>query len=116
MRTYGRNFDSSGNPIGWVEVSTDASGNNDAVYLTSLAQTLKLNTGESPFYANHGMPAYQTIVTQILPDYYVMKTQTQFMPYFSSLVITRETKSGDPIYKVQAITHNGSTLQATIPT
>ena len=116
MRTYGRNFDTNGNPTGWVEVSSDVAGNNDAVYLTTLAQTLKLNLGESPFYANYGLPAFQTIVTQIFPDFYVMKAQAQFMPYFASLVISRVIGTQEPTYNVQAVTHNGSVLEATIPT
>jgi hypothetical protein len=46
-----------------VEVTTDANGYNDAVYLTTLSQVLKLNLGESPFYANYGIPQYQSVLT-----------------------------------------------------
>lgn len=115
MRTYGRTTDEYGEKT-WVEVTTDANGYNDSVYLTTLAQVLKLNTGESPFYANYGIPQYQTIMTQVFPDYYTMQTQTQFAPHFASLVITRERGAYPPVYNVTAITQQGSNLGATIPT
>ncbi|OYV47662.1 MAG: hypothetical protein B7X10_04325, partial [Burkholderiales bacterium 21-58-4] len=70
-------------PSNWVEITTDANGFNDNVYLTTLAQILKLNLGESPFWANYGIPQYQTIMTQVFPDYYAMQTQTQMAPYFA---------------------------------
>ena len=78
MRTFGRvyalNKDGSrqkpqppGYPY-WQQVSTDANGYNDAVQLTTLCQVLQLNLGESPFYANFGIPAVPTIVQQVQPD------------------------------------------------
>lgn len=111
MRTYGR--DANGN---WQIITTDANGYNDNVMLTTLAQALKLNLGESPFYANYGIPQYQTIVTQVLPDYYVMQTQTQFAPYFASLTINRVTNSDPPAYNVRAVCHSGAILNKTIYT
>ncbi|WP_320533673.1 hypothetical protein [Robbsia andropogonis] len=111
MRTWGR--DSSGN---WVKVETDANGYNDNVYLTALAQVLKLNTGESPFYANYGIPAHQTLVTQVFPDFYVMQTQQQFAQYFASLTITRVATDSSPTYKISAISHSGAILNKTIAT
>ena len=115
MRTYGSTYDALGNPS-WVEVTTDANGYNDSVYLTSLAQCLKLNLGESPFYANYGIPAYQTVVTQVFPDYYVMVTQGQYASYFASLSIARVVGATSPTYNVAAVTHSGSIINATIPT
>ncbi len=113
MRTYGRITNPDGSRT-WQVVQTDASGFNDSVYLTTLAQVLQLNRGESPFYANYGIPAYQTIVTQVFPDYYVMVAQTQFAPYFASLNITRATGS-TPAYTVTAVTNNGSIIGTSIP-
>lgn len=52
MRTYGRDKDGK-----WVTVTTDENGFNDSVYLTTLVQNLKLSPQESPFFANHGIPA-----------------------------------------------------------
>lgn len=115
MRTYGRVTNEDGTKS-WVVVTTDANGYDDSVWLTTLAQALKLNTGESPFYANYGIPQYQTIMTQVFPDYYTMLTQTQFAPYFASLVITRAQGQYPPVYNVTAVTEQGAILGATIPT
>lgn len=109
MRTWGRQYSEDGT-YQWVEVDTDAAGFNDNVYLTTLVQTLQLNLGESPFFANYGIPAYQTVVTQVFPDFYVMTTQEQFAPLFASLVITRAQGSFPPIYNVTAVAHSGAVL------
>jgi len=109
MRTYGRIQNSDGSKT-WVTVETDANGFDDSVYLSTLAQCLKLNLGESPFFANYGIPAYQTVVTQVMPDYYVMQTQSQFAPYFASLTISRVQGSFPPVYQVNAVCHNGALL------
>lgn len=113
MRTYGRIYNSDGS-YQWVQVSTDANGNNDDVYLSTLAQVLSLNLGESPFYANYGIPQTQTIVSQVFPDYYAMITQMQFAPYFASLTISRRQGNNDPVYDVTAVTHSGAILQKEI--
>jgi hypothetical protein len=111
MRTYGR--DANGK---WQVITTDANGFNDSVWLTTLAQILKLNLGESPFYANYGIPQYQTVVSQVLPDYYVMQTQTNVAPNFASLSITRVPNSDPPTYNVSAVCHSGAILNKTIYT
>lgn len=98
-----------------MEISTDDNGLDDNVMLTTLAQVLKLNTGESPFYANYGIPQVQTVVSQVFPDFYAMQTQTQFAPYFSSLVISRVQGTDPPQYNVKAIAHSGAQLNKTIP-
>jgi len=107
------------NPDGsktWVVIQTDANGYNENVYLTTLAQVLKLNLGESPFYASYGIPQYQTIQTQVMPDYYAMMTQTQFSPFFAGLTISRVQTSAAPLYNVNAVTFSGSILNETIAT
>lgn len=114
MRTWGRIDQVDGGGGTWVEVSTDAQGYNDNVMLTTLVQTLKLNLGESPFYANYGIPAYQTIVTQVFPDYYAMATQDQFAPYFAALTITRQPASNPPVYNIAAVCHSGAILTAEV--
>ena len=110
MRTYGR--------IGgaWVEVQADANGLLDQLYLTALAQVLKLNLGESPFYANSGIPAQQSVITQVFPDFYAIKVQNQFAPFFASLVISRIQGSFPPAYNVNAVAHSGAVLQAKVAT
>jgi uncharacterized membrane protein YebE (DUF533 family) len=115
MRVWGRTYDTLGTPT-WVEVSTDADGFNDNVYLTALAQDLQLQLGESPFYANNGIPAQQSIATQVFPDYYAMQAQAQYAGYFAALTISRIPQSNPPVYNVQAITHSGAILEASIPT
>lgn len=119
MRTYGRpviDIDGQGNQIfgAWQEVATDAAGFNDMVYVTTLAQVLKLNLGESPFFSNYGIPAVQSVRQQLPPDFQVALTQQQFSPFFASLIIAkRETPT--PIYDVSVITHQGVKLQRQIP-
>lgn len=102
-------------PNTWTEVTTDANGYNDNVYLTTLAQVLQLNLGESPFYANYGIPQQQTIVTQVMPDFYVSQINSLMSPYFASLMINR-TSSNPPTYAVNVITHNGAIINTEIAT
>jgi hypothetical protein len=109
MRTWGRQYFEDGT-YKWVEVTTDANGYTDNVYITTLAQCLKLNLGESPFYGNYGIPQYQTIMTQVMPDFYASQTQTQFAPYFASLSITRVQAAFPPVYQVNAVCHSGAIL------
>jgi hypothetical protein len=122
MRTYGR---VALNPLypdvlTWVQVDTDSNGFNDLVYLTTLAQVLKLNLGESPFYGNFGIPAKSSVITQIYPDYYVTFTQQQFTQYFTSLIISRSvvtnSKGQDmPVYAVNVVTQYGSKIPFQVP-
>jgi hypothetical protein len=88
MRTYGRTQDVISGKKKWWVVTTDQGGYNDSVYLTDLAQVLKLNLGESPFFANYGIPAHESIMTQVFPDFYIARTQQQFAGYFASLIVT----------------------------
>lgn len=118
-RTYGRTYDANGNPT-WIVVKTDAQGFNDFVYATAIVQVLKLNLGESPFYANYGIPAKPSVVQQVAPDYYTLRTQQQFSQYFASLIVAKSinhTPKGAPIptYKVNITTHQGVKLATEIP-
>ncbi|OZA75780.1 MAG: hypothetical protein B7X71_10585 [Polynucleobacter sp. 39-46-10] len=114
MRIYGRTYDLLGNAT-WHEITTDADGMHDSVYLTALAQDLQLNLGESPFFAANGIPAQQSVVTQVFPDYYAMLAQSQYSGYFASLVINRVPQSTPPVYNVRAVTNKGAILGADIP-
>jgi hypothetical protein len=112
VRTWGRV-----NGI-WTEVTTDANGFNDQVYLTTLIQTLKLNLGESPFYADRGIPAQQSVIQQIQPDYYVLRTQALFAQYFAALLVAKvpqQPNQPNPAYSVNVTTQNGATLTGPIP-
>lgn len=114
MRTYGRIADQA-SPSGyrWIEVSTDAQGRDDMVWLTTLIQCLKLVLGESPFYSNYGIPAQRSVVQQFFPDFYVSMTQNQFAQYFASLIITK-LPSTTPTYRVALTTLQGVQLTTEI--
>jgi len=114
MHTWGRTYDAYGNPT-WQKVATDSNGNNDAVYLVTLAQVLKLNLGESPFFANYGIPAMQTIMTQVFPDFYAAQAQGQFAPFFSSLIVRRVQAAPAPTYTVNVQTRYGATVPNPLP-
>jgi len=113
MRTYARVGQTDGLGGVWVEVDTDANGYNDMVWITTLIQTLRLNLGESPFFANFGIPAQQSVVTQVFPDFYVAQTQAQFAQYFASLVIQR-IPGDSPTYQVNVVCHSGAVLTTTV--
>lgn len=113
MRTYGRTTDEFGKKT-WVVVTTDANGFNDNVYLTTLAQVLKLNLGESPFFGNYGIPAHPSVVQQVFPDYYVAYTQQQFAQHFASLTIAKQPLPF-PSYIINVLTQQGSKINASVP-
>ena len=113
MRTYGRIYNADGTYT-WTKVTTDANGNNDLVYFTTLAQVLKLSLGESPFYANYGIPARQAVMQQVWPDFYVALTQQTFAPYFASLLLSKVPTASVPTYNITAITHSGVTLNSQV--
>jgi hypothetical protein len=119
MRVYGRVYSELGVPR-WVEVSTAADGSNDYVYVTALVQWLKLNVGESPFYANAGIPAQQSVITQVFPDYYLMLAQAFFAPLFASLIINKihaldRRGVPYPAYQINLTTHQGVTMALQVP-
>lgn len=111
MRVWGRTTDIYGNKT-WQEVSTDANGQNDAVYVTWLAQVIQLGLGESPFWANWGIPSQQAIITQVFPDFYVMQTQQNFSGLFANLSMYRIPNTLPPAYQVNVITQAGSIMQS----
>ena len=100
----------------WQEVTTSADGDNSLVFITQLIQVLRLNRNESPFYANWGIPSYQSVVTQIHPDLYVAETQQQFARRFASLIISRAPNLGStPVYNVALTTTKGYSVAMDIP-
>lgn len=113
MKTWGRVYNKDGTYT-WTPVVTDANGKNDAVYLTTLVQVLKLNLGESPFFANLGIPQQQTVMSQIFPDFYVNNIIQYFAPQFASLTVTRAATT-PPTYNIQALSQQGALLTATVP-
>lgn len=113
MRTYGRITKSDGS-TSWIEIDESPAGNFEYGYLTTLIQCLKLNLGESPFFANYGIPAQRSVVTQIYPDFYVTQTQQQFSPYFASLLVSKQQMALDPTYDISVVLTNGTTIQETV--
>lgn len=113
MRTYGRVFHKDGSYT-WTQVNTTADGANDSVWLTTLIQCLLLNLGESPFYANYGIPAKPSVLQQIFPDFYVARTQQQFSPYFASLIVNKDPER-NPTYEVNVTFNNGVKVNASVP-
>lgn len=119
MRTYGRVTNADGSKT-WVEVDTDVNGYDDAVWLTTLIQVLKLNLNESPFFGNYGIPAQQSVIQQVFPDFYVAKTQQQFAQYFASLIVSKQnvaTSQGQPVptYNINVVTNYGAKISAQVP-
>ena len=115
MRVWGRITNSDGTKS-WVEVSTASNGSDQAVNVTWLAQVLKLNLGESPFWANWGIPQYQSIMTQVAPDYYVMQTQSFFSGKFAALAISRVMGTLTPTYNINLVTRQGAQIALQVPT
>lgn len=101
MRTYGRNAAGQ-----WEEITEDA-----YVYLATLIQNLRLIQNESPFYASAGIPAYNSVQTQIAPDIAVNNIQQQFSQYFQSLVITNTSTTNQPVYTANVVLPNGTVIQ-----
>lgn len=113
MRSYGRIVNEDGSRS-WVEVSTAPDGTNDSVWLLTLFQCLLLILGESPFDANYGIPAQQSVLQQVFPDFYVFQTQSQFVKYFAALVISKITDP-TPTYRVAVTTNAGVQLLSDLP-
>jgi hypothetical protein len=108
MRTWGR---VNGQ---WVKVETAPDGSNDLVYIVTLIQVLKLNLNESPFFANYGIPAHQSVIQQVAPDFNVALTQQFFASYFASLSIIKRSLP-TPTYDVRIVTHQGVVINEIIP-
>lgn len=113
MRTWGRIPDGKGGKK-WVAVESDSTGDFSYGWLTTLIQTLKLGLGESPFYAQYGIPAQQSIISQVYPDYYVNMIQQQFSGYFASLTVARNNQATTPTYTINAVFNNGVTYRGDV--
>ena len=86
------------------------------IWLATLAQTLRLNTKESPFYSNYGIAAEQSVQTQVAPTIDITRTQQQFAPYFQSLTIFKQPNTVNPTYNITTVFLNGTTIQSVIAT
>ena len=117
MRTYGRVYNGDGTKGPWEMVTTDANGHNDMVMIVTLAQVLLLNLGESPFYANFGIPAKESVMSRIHPDFNVAFTQQMFASQFASLLVAkRDPPDGlTPMYDLYVTTKLGVKLNVNVP-
>ena len=111
MITFGR--DENGN---WQEVTTDANGFNDDVYLTTLAQVLQSDINESWLFPEFGIPARASVIGNTHPDYFVERIRAYFMQFFPSINIARDTdiQTNNPIYYIDVLKNDGSVFKDTI--
>lgn len=114
MRTFGRIPYSGG--LKWVEVNSNDTGSDDYVWVTTVIQNCKLILGESPYFANYGIPSEQAVMQQLFPDFYVTLIQRRYSQYFASLIISRVPGEVNPTYLVNIITKNGGQVQVSIGT
>ena len=112
-RIWGRVF-SAPDQWTWVAVYPDANGFRDEFYLVALIQCLLLCLGESPFWANFGIPAQPAVIQQVAPDIYVAQTQAYFAQFFASLIITSQN-TATPTYLVKVVTNSGAVLSTVVP-
>jgi len=113
-RIYARYTDAAGNKK-WTVVEVGLDGSRDMINLVWLIQVCLLMLGESPFYAQYGIPAKQAVLQQIPPDFYVARIQQQFAPYFAALIIARVQGTENPTYTVNVTLHNGQTYTISVP-
>lgn len=111
MRIYHKIKDENTNRTKWI-IITDP----DEIYVFWLIEVLRLILGESPFSADWGIPATETIATNIYPDYYVSIVKEKFAPYFQYLSIERLDHNVDRavVYKVEIIKLNGQSVSENI--
>ena len=100
MKTIGRNIETGA----WEYVSDP-----DLVRFAELCQVLKAEPREMPFNSNYGIPAQESVMSRIFPDYWMMKVQSQFVQFFLSLIISRD-KSADFGYRVEVTLNNGNSF------
>jgi len=99
----------------WTVVQTDpVTGSNSWVYLTWLCQVFLLNLNESPFYSQYGLPAQQSVIQQVQPDFYVSRIQQQFAQYFASLIIAKVPGAAVPTYNVKVVMFDGTPASVTV--
>ena len=105
MRTYGVD------PVSkqWIKIAETG-----YVWLATLAQTLRLEQGESPVYGNYGIPGHQSIMSQIAPDAAVIRTQNQYSPYFANLTVLKQQNTANPTYNINAVFQNGTIISTTV--
>ena len=105
----------------WVVLETAPNGSNDYCYVTALIQCLRLNLGESPFYARYGVPAAVAVHLQLQPDFYINYIQKFYARFFASLIIAKRPQRPTnasfapgarafttPVYDISIVRKDGS--------
>lgn len=111
MRTYGRQKQPDGSWGPWITIT-----NTQAVWLATLVQSLRLSTNESPLYGNFGIPAQDSVTTQIAPDAAVAAMQAYYTQYFVSLTVSAVPGASEPTYSVEVVLNDGTILNETVAT
>jgi len=82
------------------------------IWVTIVKHELQLRVGESPFYADAGIPAEDSIITQQEPDYHVNNVKRRYEAKFNAFDITKV--SGQPlVYNIALTTKNNDTVTLT---
>lgn len=111
MRIYGRVPGTKS----WTVVESDPQTGSDSwVYVTAFCQALLLNLNESPFYAGFGLPAQQSVIMQIAPDFYVSRMQQYYSQFFAALIVSRDPAAADPTYNIKATLFEGTPASVTV--
>jgi hypothetical protein len=80
--------------------------------VTIVKHELQLRVGESPFFADAGIPAEDSIITQQEPDYFVNQVKARYQSKFNRFDISKI--SGNPlVYNIALTTKNNQTVNLT---
>ena len=116
-RIYGRKTNADGTKT-WVKVEASPGENQDEINVIWLIQSLRLIQGESPFFPQWGINAYQAVQTGTAPDLAVNRIQQKFSQYFPYLSIKRNTRPNSSqtlSYSITLITNTGTTVTVEVP-
>jgi len=82
------------------------------IWVTIVKHELQLRVGESPFFADAGIPAEDSIITQQEPDYHVNNVKRRYEAKFRRFDIVK--RSIVPlIYDIALTTRNGDNVTLT---
>ena len=115
-RIYGRLTNTDGSKT-WVKIEPATGGNTDELNIIWLIQSLLLIQGESPFFPQWGINAYQSVQNQVAPDLAVNRIQQKFSQYFPYLSIkanARTSQSSTLSYSITLLTNSGTTFETSV--
>lgn len=115
-RIYGRTTNTDGTKT-WVKIEPAAGASSDELNIIWLIQSLLLIQGESPFFPQWGVNAYQAVQNQVAPDLAVNRIQQKFSQYFPYLSIktnVRAYQSSTLSYSITLLTNSGTTFETSV--